>query len=119
MDFNMLQKMPINVNPNTQTHTSMSVATSSRVSPNPRLNDNDARAVDFLLDIDSSACNELASPLSSGSFMERVQAAQRLLCRLDNLPTEEPPPDLVQATLQKVLPAAASVNAPPPSGIHA
>ena len=116
----MLPKMPLNVNFHGESHTSMNAtATTSRLSTNPRLTDNDTRAVDFLLDVDSSACNELASPMSSGSFMERVQSAQRLLCLLDNLPGEEPPANLAEATLQKILPTTDDPVSVSGSGIHA
>jgi hypothetical protein len=70
---------------------------------NARLTDPDRRAVDFVLDGDSSASQEMTSPAGSASFMERVNSVRQLLNVLESLPAEEPPTNLVAATLNQVL----------------
>jgi hypothetical protein len=78
---------------------------------NAKLTEPDRRAVDFLLDGDSSAARETCSPLAGSSFMERVHSVQRLLSLLDSMPTEEPPANLLLATLQH-MPAPTQQIAP-------
>jgi hypothetical protein len=68
-----------------------------------RLADPDRRAVDFVLGGDSSASQEMTSPAAGSSFMERVNSVRRLLNVLESLPADEPPANLVAATLNQVL----------------
>jgi hypothetical protein len=68
-----------------------------------RLADPDRRAVDFLLDGDSSASQEMvASPMAQAAFMERVNVVRDLLSALDSMPVEEPGANLIEATLRRI-----------------
>ena len=74
---------------------------------NARLSEADRRAVDFLLDGDSSVSQEMTSPMAGRSFMERVNSVRAVLSLLQAMPTEEPPAGLVEATLRKLRPPTA------------
>jgi hypothetical protein len=72
-----------------------------------RLDDEDRRAVDLLLERpngvgDTPPVEQLfKAPVGSG-FERRLDAAEALLGLLDRMPADEPPPDLVSKTLQRI-----------------
>lgn len=72
-----------------------------------RLSDDDRRAVDLLLERpngvgDTPSVEQLFRAPVQGSFERRLEAAEKLLSLLDEMPTEEPPPQLVARTLQRI-----------------
>jgi len=72
-----------------------------------RLDDEDRRAVDLLLERasgigDMPPLEQLFRAPVAGGFERRLDAAEQLLGLLDQMPAEEPPADLVSRTLQRV-----------------
>src|SRR5947208_11490841 len=72
-----------------------------------RLDDEDRRAVDLLLERpngvgDTPPVEQLfRAPVGSG-FERRLDAAEAVLSLLDRMPADDPPPDLVANTLQRI-----------------
>lgn len=87
-----------------------------------KLTDEDARAVDFILDADpvpaTSAGVQMARAATAqvtDELRSRVEAVRKLLSALDHLPTEEPPADLVSRTLSLIQKSVGASAMPPPS----
>ena len=78
-------------------------AHTSGVHMQQRLGDEDARAVDLLLDKTATAgqTTMYAVPGNDG-FDKRVNSVAGLLRLLDAMPAAEPPPDLMRRTLQRI-----------------
>jgi hypothetical protein len=75
-----------------------------------KISDEDGRAVDLILDQQSTGRRV---PDASARFAEpalhgRIQAAQQLLSLLDDLPTAEPPLDLMSKTWRRICAAEAT-----------
>jgi hypothetical protein len=66
-----------------------------------QLSPEDRRAVDLVLDGESMQRGPMYAAVNNG-VGERMNAAERLLQLLDYLPAEEPPPDLVRRTMQRI-----------------
>jgi hypothetical protein len=72
-----------------------------------RLGDDDRRAVDLLLERpngvgDTPSVEQLFRAPVQGSFERRLEAVENLLSVLDEMPSEEPPPQLLARTLQRI-----------------
>ncbi|HEY8666703.1 MAG TPA: hypothetical protein VIL86_08570 [Tepidisphaeraceae bacterium] len=79
---------------------------------NKRLNDDDRRAIDLLLDSDS--VNGIGfTAAASPDFQLRLQSAGRLLQLLEKMPAVDPPADLKNKTLRRLEEAAISSGARP------
>ena len=85
---------------------------------NNQLTEQDSQAVDLLLDRDSDP--NLPTP-STTAVLKRIQAVERLLHLLDQLPAPNPPPGLVLRTLARVshlpLPVLRTLNPRAGNGI--
>jgi hypothetical protein len=72
-----------------------------------RLDTEDRRAVDLLLERangigDTPAVEQLFKAPVLGNFEKRIDAVDRVLELLGNMPAEDPPADLVSRTLQRI-----------------
>jgi hypothetical protein len=72
-----------------------------------RLDNEDRRAVDLLLERasgigDTPPVELLFKAPVIGNFERRIDAVDKLLELLDNMPADDPPPDLVGRTLQRI-----------------
>ncbi len=77
-----------------------------------KLNDEDGRVVDLLLD------RQTTSPAAAGAFVksvevqpQRVKTIQQILSVLKQLPAEDPSPDLASRTIHRVDAAIAALDA--------
>ena len=72
-----------------------------------QLNNEDRRAIDLLLERasgigDTPAVEQLFRAPVVGNFERRIDAVDKILELLDQMPAEEPPADLVNRTLQRI-----------------
>ena len=74
---------------------------------NARLTDSDRQAVDFLLMGDPADKQKAEMP--------RVHAVQRILNMLNAVPADDPPANLVEATLQKIAATQIFTTQDPPA----
>jgi hypothetical protein len=87
-----------------------------------RFSDDDRRAVDLLLERpngvgDTPSVEQLFRAPVQGSFERRLEAAEKLLSLLDEMPAEEPPPQLVARTLQRIREVELEPTAPAEAAI--
>jgi hypothetical protein len=76
-----------------------------------RLKDEDAKAIDMLLDRETQGSSQNAAgnggssharPLSNPSLAPRMAAAEKILSTLSNMPAPEPAADLVSRTMHLI-----------------
>jgi hypothetical protein len=70
-----------------------------------RLGDEDAQAIDLLLDRSNTVANNNSSAFSTpagDSVVERIGAAETVMRLLAEMPAADPPADLVRKTLDRI-----------------
>jgi hypothetical protein len=67
-----------------------------------KLSDEDSRAVDLLLDHGTGMGNDGITRVAPHVSQKRLAAAEKLLKLVGQMPTEEPPDDLVAKTMRRI-----------------
>jgi hypothetical protein len=82
---------------------------------NPKLSDDDRRAVDLLLSLGNNE-NSLSAASAAGISLKSLEAAGKMLSLLQHHPTHDPAPGLAKRTIERL---RQNAGAPKGSSSHA